>query len=174
MNRRFLGQWIYPLPYYQWWILVTMCVLSCFSRVQCFRTLWLVACQAPLWDSPDKNTGVDCHVLHQGIFLSQRLNLPLLCLLHWLASSLPLSHQEAPQIIIHMYKPIEVKPPKELTHKNHGLQIIMVCQCRFIYCNRNTTLMRMLIMGEAMHVWRQGSYQKSLYLPLNFSVKIKL
>ena len=25
-----------------------MCVLSCFSRVQLFETLWTVACQAPL------------------------------------------------------------------------------------------------------------------------------
>ena len=27
-----------------------------------------VACQAPLWDSPDKNTGVACHFLLQEIF----------------------------------------------------------------------------------------------------------
>ena len=35
------------------------------------------------WDSPGKNTGVGCHALLQGIFLTQELNLSLLCLLHW-------------------------------------------------------------------------------------------
>ena len=38
------------------------------------------------WDSAGKNTGVGCHALLQGIFLTQRLNLFLLCLLHWLYS----------------------------------------------------------------------------------------
>ena len=44
-----------------------------------------------LWDSPDKNTGVGCHSLLQGIFLTQGSNLGLLCLLHWQAGSLPLA-----------------------------------------------------------------------------------
>ena len=39
---------------------------------------------------PGKNTGVGCHALLQGIFLTQVLNLGLLCLLHWQAGSLPL------------------------------------------------------------------------------------
>ena len=30
------------------------------------------------WDTPDKNTGVGCHILLQGIFLTQGLNLHLL------------------------------------------------------------------------------------------------
>ena len=42
------------------------------------------------WDFPGKNTGVGCHFLLQGIFLTQRSNS---CLLHWQADSLPLSHQ---------------------------------------------------------------------------------
>ena len=42
------------------------------------------------WDSPGKNTGVDCHALLQGIVLTQGQNLHLLCLLHWQACSLPL------------------------------------------------------------------------------------
>ena len=41
------------------------------------------------WDSPGKNTGVGCHFLLQGIFLTQGLNPHLLCLLHWQAGSLP-------------------------------------------------------------------------------------
>ena len=44
------------------------------------------------WDSPSKNTGVDCHFLLHGIFPAQRLNLHPLCLLYWQADSLPLSH----------------------------------------------------------------------------------
>ena len=36
------------------------------------------------------NTGVGCHALFQGIFLTQGLNPSLLCLLHWQAGSLPL------------------------------------------------------------------------------------
>ena len=47
------------------------CVLSCFSCLQLFVTLWTVAHQAPLWDSPGKNTGVGCHFLLQGIFLTR-------------------------------------------------------------------------------------------------------
>ena len=38
-----------------------------------------------------KNTGVACHALLQGIFPTQELNLSLLGLLHWQASSLPLA-----------------------------------------------------------------------------------
>ena len=44
-----------------------------------------------LWDSPGKNAGVGCHVLLQGIFLTQGSSLHLLPLLHWQASSLPLA-----------------------------------------------------------------------------------
>ena len=33
------------------------------------------------WDSPDRNTGVGCHALLQGIFLTQRSNPYLWCLL---------------------------------------------------------------------------------------------
>ena len=41
-------------------------------------------------DSPGKNTGVSCHFLLQGIFLTQKLNPRLL---RWQADSLPMSHQ---------------------------------------------------------------------------------
>ena len=34
------------------------------------------------WNSPGKNTGVSCHFLLQGIFLTQGLNSGLLHLLH--------------------------------------------------------------------------------------------
>ena len=41
------------------------------------------------WDSPGKNTGVDCRFLLQGIFPTQGLNQCLLHLLHEQAGSLP-------------------------------------------------------------------------------------
>ena len=45
------------------------------------------------WDSPGKNTRVGCHALLQGIFPTEVLNL---CLLHWQADSLPLTHLGSP------------------------------------------------------------------------------
>ena len=46
-------------------------------------------CSPPGSSFPGKNTGVGCHFLLQGIFMTQGLNPHLLCLLHWQASSLP-------------------------------------------------------------------------------------
>ena len=48
------------------------------------------------WDSPGKNTGVGCHFLLQGIFLTQGWNQRLLHLLHLQVDSLPLSHLGSP------------------------------------------------------------------------------
>ena len=59
------------------------------SRVQLFATPWTVATRLLCpQDSSDKNTGVGCHFLLQGIFPTQGLNLSLLCLLHWQSGSL--------------------------------------------------------------------------------------
>ena len=59
------------------------CVLSCFSHVLLLTTLWTVACQAPVsMEFSNKNTGVGCHFLLQGIFLTQGSNPRLLHLLH--------------------------------------------------------------------------------------------
>ena len=41
------------------------------------------------WDFPGKNTGVGCHFLLQGIFLTQGSNPHLLHLLYWQVDSLP-------------------------------------------------------------------------------------
>ena len=65
-------------------------VLSCFRRVQLFVPQWIIATRLLCpWDSPGKNTGVGCNVLLQGLFLTQGLNLHLLCLLYWQAVNLP-------------------------------------------------------------------------------------
>ena len=57
----------------------------------------MVAHQAPLsLEFSSKNTGVGCHFLLHEIFLTQGSNPSPLCLLHWQADSLPLSHQGSP------------------------------------------------------------------------------
>ena len=59
------------------------------SRVRLLATPRTVARQAPLsWDSPGEDTGVGCHALHQGIFLTQGSNSRLLGLGHWQGDSL--------------------------------------------------------------------------------------
>ena len=54
------------------------------------------------WDFPDKNTGVGCHFLLQGIFLTQGSNI---CLLHWQADftreALCYKFLESTQTLIH-------------------------------------------------------------------------
>ena len=55
--------------------------------------LWSTRLLCP-WDVPSKNTGVGCHLLLRGIFLTQELNS---CLLHWQEDSLLLSHQGSPR-----------------------------------------------------------------------------
>ena len=69
-----------------------LCMLSHFSHVWLFVALWTVAPRlfCP-WDSPGKNTGMGCHALLQGIFLTQGSNPYLLCLLLWQSGSLPLT-----------------------------------------------------------------------------------
>ena len=57
-----------------------------------------MACQA-LFMGFSRQTGVGCHFLLQGIFLTQGSNLHLLEV-----DSLPLSHQGSPQIVIMGYK----------------------------------------------------------------------
>ena len=54
-------------------------VISCFSCVLLFVTYGLQPSRLLCpWDSPDKNTGVCCHALLQGIILTQGLNSHLL------------------------------------------------------------------------------------------------
>ena len=48
------------------------------------------------WDSPGKNTGVGCHVLLRGIFLTQGTERTSLVSPGLQANSLPLSHQGSP------------------------------------------------------------------------------
>ena len=92
--------------------LIHVCVLSLFSCVQLFVTLWTVARQVCCpWISPGKNTGMGCHVPNPGIkpaslyvscisrwvlYHQHHLGSPfntkqLLCIRHWLRTSLQLN-----------------------------------------------------------------------------------
>ena len=55
-----------------------------------------------LWNFAGKNTGAGCHFLLQRIFPTEGSNPRLLCLLHWHADSLPLSHLGSPNICIYV------------------------------------------------------------------------
>ena len=55
-------------------------------------TPWTVVCQAPLsMGILQAGSGVGCHALLQGIFLTQGSDPCLLCLLHWQVGSLSLA-----------------------------------------------------------------------------------
>ena len=56
-------------------------------------TPWTAVHQAPLWESPIKNTGECCHFLLQGIFPTQGSNPCLLCLLYWQNRSVLQGHR---------------------------------------------------------------------------------
>ena len=56
------------------------------------------------WDSPGKNTGVDCQALLQGIIPTQGWKLHLLCLLHCRQILNLLSHQgKTVYMCVHIY-----------------------------------------------------------------------
>ena len=72
------------------------------SHVQLFAIPWTAARQAFLsiansWSLPKpmsiKSVMPSSHLIQDRIFLTQGSNTYLLCLLHWLADSLPLDHQ---------------------------------------------------------------------------------
>ena len=80
-------------------------VLSHFSRVQLFATLWTISSQAPLsmgFSREEYWSGLPCPP--PGVFLTQGSNTPVSCLLHWQVSSLPLAPPGKPKYIYtHIY-----------------------------------------------------------------------
>ena len=76
-----------------------LCVCVCMCSV-ISNSLWSLGLYPSRflcpWDFPGKNTGADYHFLLQENFLTQGLNLHLLCLLHWQAESLPLAPLQKP------------------------------------------------------------------------------
>ena len=74
-------------------VCLSVCLSVCMlSHVRLLVTPWAVARQAPLFNSPGKNTGAGFHFLTQGIFPIQESNSCLLHLLHWQVDSLPLCY----------------------------------------------------------------------------------
>ena len=64
-----LVEWI---PVQEYGVIMHVYVLSHFSCVWPFMTLWTIACQLLCpWGFPGKNTAMGCHALLQGIFLTQ-------------------------------------------------------------------------------------------------------
>ena len=107
------------------------------------------------WDSTGKNTGVGCHALLQGIFLTQELNLHLLCLLYWLVGSLTLIPPGKPidpkaqcsgsQVLLQMYKAAGLDRMFYLIQERHDILMLMnqACStdldaCVWIICNSFT------------------------------------
>ena len=72
----------------------TFVIVQSVSHIRLFKPTDYIACQAPLCsrDFPGKSTGVSCHFLLQGIFLTQG-SAPVL---HWQVDSLPQSHLGSP------------------------------------------------------------------------------
>ena len=62
---------------------VCVCVCLCVSVHTWYHARFL-------WNFPSRNTGVGCHFLLEGIFLTQGLNPSLFCLLHWQVNRSPL------------------------------------------------------------------------------------
>ena len=84
-----------------WPPLPPVCMLSHFSHVWLFVTLWTVATRLLCpWDSVGKNTKVDCCALLQGIFPIQGLNLCLLHLLHCWQILYHWATREAPHFLL--------------------------------------------------------------------------
>lgn len=57
---------------------------------------------------------------------------------------------------------------------NYGLWMIIMCQCSFIIVTNVPSVGEDVNNGKTMHVWGQRVEGKSLSLPLNFSVNLKL
>ena len=81
------------------WQLIIMLSYSVASNYLQPHGLQLIRFLCP-WNSPSKNTGVDCHFLLQRIFPTQGLNPCLQHLLHWQADSLPVVPPGKPNLLV--------------------------------------------------------------------------
>ena len=85
-----LSEFLYPVLSSVWiWTLIFIATLWLPSDSLWPSELLPTRVLCP-WDSPGKNTGVDCHALLKGILPTQGSNPHLLRLLRWQAGSLPL------------------------------------------------------------------------------------
>ena len=125
-------EYFYVGVYYLLQRFLTCCCLaakSCPVRLLCDLIDCSQATKTRLlcpWDFLGKKTGVDCHFLLQGVFLTQWLNWSLL---HWQVDSLPLSHLGSPSNIYYMYCLFSPKCLSMLTWlqlKIHFIKILIV------------------------------------------------
>ena len=88
-----------PAPHYS--LSTSKVKVKLLSRVRLFATPWAVGCTRLLrpWDFLGKSTGVGCHFLLQGIFLTQGSNPSLLHCRHTLYR---LSHQGSPSLKLNL------------------------------------------------------------------------
>ena len=98
------------------------------------------------WNSPGENTGVGCHFLLQGIFLTQESNLCFLHLFQWQMSSLPLCYLGSPtgslqqqKCILSQCWKIEVWNQVSAVLVPSGVsdkEAVQVCLLDFDYCQK--------------------------------------
>ena len=81
-----------------------------------------------------KNTGVECHFLFQGVFLTRGSNLCLLCLLHSQVGSSPLRHLGSSQLTKCSVTVCSPSP-----HWDPGLNTKSVCFLHFTPCRQQNT-----------------------------------
>ena len=77
-------------------------------------------------------------------------------------------------VIIRFSKPIDCTIPKMSPNVNYGLWVIMMCQCRFIKCNKHITQVWDVGSWEGCVCWGHGVCGNSLYFSRNFAVNLKL
>ena len=92
------------IPKNQTWAQTLSHPVVCAKSLQSYQTLCYPMNSQPTrlicpGAFPVKNTGVSCCALLQWIFLTQGLNLHLLCLLHWQAGPVPLAPLGKPRYI---------------------------------------------------------------------------
>ena len=75
-------------------------------------------------------------------------------------------------VIIYLSKPTEYKTPRVNPKVNYGLWVIM-CQCRFILDIKKSTILVSDVDNIGGYACVEA-YGKTLYLPLNFVVNLKL
>ena len=116
-------------------------MLSCFNPCWLFATLWTVTARLLCpWNSPGKNTGVGCHALLQGIFLTQGSNPYLLHLLHWQVGSLALALPGKPSlwcisflIILPSMHSVTQKLIFHLVYKATIVWVVYICSDKLVY-----------------------------------------
>ena len=69
---------------------------------------------------------------------------------------------------MHLSKAVGYTTSRKNPSVSYRLRMSMMCQCRFIGCNKCTALVGMLIVEEAMHTWGQQAFGESLHISSQF------